>query len=66
MRLIVNGNAVDLEDNSTIVQALEKLGYVKNNVAVAVNQEFVSRDDWDKRKLATDEKVEIVLPMQGG
>lgn len=66
MKLIINGEEQTLHDVSTILEALEQLGYNKDTVAVALNGEFVARADYANTTLADHDAVELVAPMAGG
>jgi sulfur carrier protein len=50
----------------TLAQLLEHLGFSATEVATAVNNEFVPRQDRARTPLAGDDKVEIVAARQGG
>jgi sulfur carrier protein len=64
MRLIVNGE--ELETTAPHIQALiaelDHQGYV----AVAVNEEIVSRKTWAETPLNDGDEIEIITPRQGG
>ena len=51
----------------SVSQALEKLGYAnKTMLGIAVNQVFVSKDQWDATTLNDFDKVDILNPVSGG
>jgi len=65
MRIIVNGawrETVALE----LSAALQELGYGEAVVATAVNGEFVAAGVRPRTRLAEDDRVEVLAPMQGG
>lgn len=45
---------------------LTHLGYQEQNFAVAINEEFVPRSQYQTTQIQTDDAIEIVAPMQGG
>ncbi len=65
VRVIVNGQPQDTQQN-TLAALLEEMGRDPRGVAVAVNEEFVARKDHAQRALQTDDRIEVVAPMQGG
>ncbi len=66
MNLIVNGETMNVDGELTVKTLLEAKGYDPTGVAVAVNQEFVSKAHYETTTLKVDDDVEVVAPMQGG
>ena len=66
MRVIVNGEARDLETDCSVAQLLADLSLTAGRVAVEINEEVVPRDSYPARQLATDDRVEIVHFVGGG
>ncbi|MRX27993.1 sulfur carrier protein ThiS [Kangiella sp. HZ709] len=70
MQLMLNDKAIEVESNITISQLIDWLridnGFSDTNFAIAVNMEFVPRSIYSESVLQENDKVEIVLPMQGG
>lgn len=64
MRLIVNGEEFETKAAhiAALVAELDHHGYV----AVAVNEEIVSRKNWAATALNEGDAVEIITPRQGG
>ncbi|MEI4262054.1 sulfur carrier protein ThiS [Roseovarius sp. D0-M9] len=65
MKIIVNGSATDIAAQ-TLEMALEELGYGGAKVATAVNESFVPAAARAGTTLAPADRVEIVVPRQGG
>lgn len=65
MQLIVNDEVLDVESGMTIKQFIEWFQQT-GNFAIAVNMEFVPRSLYGETVLKDQDRVEIVLPMQGG
>ncbi len=67
---MLNDEVIEVESKITIAQLIDWLRSNKefkhNNFAVAVNMEFVPRSIYGETGLKENDKVEIVLPMQGG
>jgi len=67
IKVSINNKIEHLEDNITVSQALETLGYADNNMlGIAVNQTFVSKDHWAEKTLNDADKVDILNPVSGG
>lgn len=64
MRLIVNGEEMETKAArvDALIAELDHQGYV----AVAVNEEIVSRRNWAATELREGDAVEIITPRQGG
>lgn len=66
MQLMVNGEARELPDNSTVKHLLENLQLAATRVAVEVNLEIVPRATYAERTLQDGDKIEIVHFVGGG
>ncbi|GAA2879890.1 sulfur carrier protein ThiS [Streptosporangium fragile] len=66
MKVTINGTAHELPDGATVAQAVRILTANRSGVAVAVNDEVVSRGAWDSTALAEDDRVEVLTAVQGG
>jgi sulfur carrier protein len=66
MNVTINGTAHELPQGATVTQAVQKLTGVGSGVAVAVNDEVVSRGAWDSTALAEADRVEVLTAVQGG
>ena len=64
--LNVNGETKELPQALTVTQALRHWGYGGDNIAVAINGEFVPRSTYDQHALQAKDRIEIVAPIQGG
>ena len=47
-----------------LINVLEK--YKKKNMAVALNNKIVKKEDWTKTKIQNSDQLEIVMPFPGG
>ncbi len=66
MKLKVNGEIKELEDNITINELINKLGIEIKVMAGAVNMEIVKKDNWDSYILKDGDKVEFLDFVGGG
>ncbi len=60
----LNGRHHQLMDTN-LSAVLSELGY-RQGFAIAINQIFIPRCDYDKTVLSDGDQIEIVAPMQGG
>ena len=65
MRIIVNGERLETTAK-TMADLLLELGYEDMPVATARNMNVVRKGERDKTTLAEGDKIEILVPMQGG
>ena len=65
MRILVNGASREVRA-ADLSAALEELGYGGTVIATAVNGEFVPAAERDAARLAEDDELEVLAPMQGG
>jgi sulfur carrier protein len=68
MKVVVNGEARDLEAGASVADAVAAAGApdAERGVAVAVEGEVVPRGEWAERILAEGETIEVVHAVQGG
>jgi len=66
MQIIVNGSSRDLGGHATVAQLLEELDLAPIRVAVELNEELVSRRDFDRTGLKAGDRLEIVTLVGGG
>ncbi len=67
IKVSINNETEILEIGCSVQQAIDVLGY-KSDVmlGVAVNQLFVSKDDWTETLLKDGDKMDILNPVSGG
>jgi len=66
MTIIVNGEARESTEGSTLSELIDELGIKVKVMAAAVNMEVVKKDDWNKHKLIEGDKVELLHFVGGG
>ncbi|MFY9927978.1 MAG: sulfur carrier protein ThiS [Streptosporangiaceae bacterium] len=62
----LNGQARELPDGSTVVQAVAELTKAATGVAAALNGDVVPRGSWAATPLTDGDQVEVVTAVQGG
>jgi sulfur carrier protein len=65
MTIVINGEPAEFPDGSTVGAAVARLG-AGSGVAVAVNDDVVSRSLWAVTALADGDRVEVLTAVQGG
>jgi sulfur carrier protein len=65
MRITVNDECVDLDEQTSVAGLLEVLGIADKGIAVAVDWAVVPRSQWEL-PLSDGAKVEVVTAVQGG
>jgi sulfur carrier protein len=65
MRIEVNGKALEVA-SATLAGLLHELEYEEAHVATALNQDFIRRTERDTTQLKAGDRVEILVPRQGG
>ena len=65
-KLIINGeNTFVLSE--TLLKVLNEINIIKSqNMAVAVNEEVVEKNNWESYKIKSGDIIEIVQPLKGG
>ncbi|MBI4013725.1 MAG: sulfur carrier protein ThiS [Candidatus Rokubacteria bacterium] len=66
MRIVVNGQSMDVREGLTIADLLNELRVRREFTAVALNREVATRSSYAARVLRDGDRVEIVHPMAGG
>jgi sulfur carrier protein len=66
MTVVVNGVERAVPVAMTVAELVEWLGATPHGVAVAVNDEVVTRGAWATCALADGDRVEVVGAVQGG
>ncbi|WP_029034758.1 sulfur carrier protein ThiS [Salinimicrobium terrae] len=62
----VNNTAHNFNSPSNLQDLLTQLNISEKGIAVAVNNQIISKSDWTRRELAEGENVLIIRATQGG
>jgi len=65
MKVIVNDEAVEVEDRTTVAGLLDHLGFPEKGIAVAVDLTVLPRSRW-QTALTDGARLEVVTAVQGG
>jgi thiamine biosynthesis protein ThiS len=66
MHVTVNGEQRAIATDATVAALIADLGFARRRVAVEVNCDVVPRDEYERRRLAAGDVVEIVHFVGGG
>ena len=66
MKLIINGEAREFEENKTLQSVLKELSLDGKVMAAAVNMEIVKQDAWSEYSLKDGDKLELLDFVGGG
>jgi sulfur carrier protein len=66
MRVILNDEALDLAEGTTLGQLLVTLEQDKPGVAVALNQQVVARSQWSVQQLTPNDNITLFHAIAGG
>ncbi|MEO9953731.1 sulfur carrier protein ThiS [Nonlabens sp.] len=62
----VNNTFHKIQPNSTLEVILTTLAIPVNGIAVAINQDIITKTDWDKKTLIDGDQILIITATQGG
>ncbi|WP_428243353.1 sulfur carrier protein ThiS [Gynuella sp.] len=65
MNIIVNGKQEHVTEHENLQQLLEARG-LNRGFAVMLNRQLVTRSEYPNTRLADQDQVDIIVPMQGG
>ncbi len=65
MKILVNDEEVEVDDDTTVEALVQRLGYPGRGIAVAVDWAVLPRSDW-YTTLSDGARVEVVTAVQGG
>lgn len=66
MQVVINGEAHEIEQGTTLAALVERRGLVGRRFAIEVNQEVVPRSQYAHSTLRASDRVEIVTAIGGG
>jgi sulfur carrier protein len=66
MDIIVNGEKLELEEGVTLFALIARFGGIDKVMAAAVNMEIVKKEDWDKKVILGNDKIELLQFVGGG
>ena len=64
--IVLNGEAFSVDGDGSVSALLNQLDLVPSKIAVEVNENIVSRSEYDQFCLKNNDKVEIIQAVGGG
>ena len=67
MNIIINGKPFRMEDNSNLIEVLDK-NQINNKfgIAIAVNNNVIPKTDWEKYTVQNNDNITIINAIFGG
>jgi sulfur carrier protein len=62
----LNGKKEYIEDNSSIYSTVLAFKIGQNGIAVALNQQIVTKSDWSNTAIKNNDEILIIKATQGG
>ena len=62
----VNGTATDVVPGKSVAELIAEYSDRTTGIAVAINQNVLTKDEWSRTALKAGDRVEIVSAVQGG
>ena len=66
MKIILNGEQKEFDVGITLKELIAKEGIENKVMAAAINMQIVKKDEWNKRELCENDKVELLQFVGGG
>lgn len=66
LRVVINGDAHDLDAGSTVADIVAKVAASPKGIAVAVNTDVVPRSAWSSTEVVDGDRIELLTAAQGG
>jgi sulfur carrier protein len=66
VKIFVNGTAREVPDGATVASVVTEVTKATSGVAVALNDEVVSKGAWGGTGLRGDDRIEVLTAVQGG
>ncbi|MHA7056608.1 sulfur carrier protein ThiS [Aquimarina sp. M1] len=66
MTINVNNQKQIISENSSIDFLLEELSLSKNGIAIAINNQIITKDTWSDTIVKVNDDVTIIRATQGG
>lgn len=66
MQVVINGEAIDITEGTSVEQLMSSYGIEKAGVAVELNLNILENDELDTTVLASGDRLEIISFVGGG
>lgn len=65
MKVTVNDDDVEVSEQTTVAELMQRLGFPDKGIAVAVNWAVLPRSEWHQ-PIPPDARLDVVAAVQGG
>lgn len=62
----LNGQAQQINEDMALNDAVAHWGYAEQPFAVAINDTFIARNQYQETLIKEGDRIDVVSPMQGG
>lgn len=66
LTILVNESPVEIEESTNLFQLLEKTKIPIDGIAIAINNEIISKSNWAKQQFKNNDAILIIKATQGG
>ena len=66
MTIYINSKQQEMPEQTTIQEALALLNITPSGIALAVNNDIISKHSWEQHTLQPQDKLTIIRATQGG
>ena len=66
MTVTWNDSEIQLEQPCTLLEFIQKYINVSGCYAIAINRQFVAKNNYEKTQLSDRDHITMITPMQGG
>ena len=62
----LNGKTEEIKENSSVLSTVETMNIIQNGIAIAVNQNIITKTNWATTLLKNNDEILIIKATQGG
>lgn len=62
----VNNQSKKISENSSVTQLLHQLEQPEHGIAVAINQQIITKTEWNNKAITDGDDILIIQATQGG
>ncbi len=66
MTINVNNQSQSISENTSVYMLLKHLNIATNGIAIAVNNEIITKERWDRAIVEENDNITIIKATQGG
>lgn len=66
MQITVNNQLKEIQENSSLQDLLTELKHTQDGIAIAINQNIITKIDWQQTQLSSGDNILIIQATQGG